>query len=208
MESDKEQPGKNKPESVSKDPAKFRRARWKRTSTGVVPPPDLLDKLTGLPNRRYLESTLHSNLEELRRYDRGFGVLLFDIDNFREVNDLLGRRIGDKVLRSVAKLLNKQTRPFDIVGRAGGEEFLATIAEVSEESLQVVAEKLRTAVEEMEILTASDSLRVTVSIGGTLASPEDSKKSLIKRAYKLMRQSKDSGRNCIKIECLEEKQNG
>jgi diguanylate cyclase (GGDEF)-like protein len=199
MDDENKPDGEESQEDETKDSITVKRAHWKCTSTGVVPPPALLDKLTGLPNRRYLESALHSNLEELRRYERGFGVLLFDIDNFREVNNLLGRQIGDKVLRSVGKLLNKRTRPFDIVGRAGGEEFLATIAEVSAEKLQTVAEKLRKSVEEMEILTTSDSLRVTVSVGGTLATPDDTKEVLIKRAYRLMRKSKNRGRNCVNV---------
>lgn len=182
------------------DSGRRRRAKWKRTSTGVVSPPALLDRLTGLPNRRCLEAALHSDLEELRRYDRRFGVLLVDIDNFREVNDVLGRKAGDKVLRSVGRVLNRSTRPFDTVGRAGGEEFLATIANVNADTLRTVAEKLRRAIEELDILTASDSLKVTVSIGGTLATAEDTKEVLIKRAYRCMRKGKDLGRNCVNIE--------
>jgi diguanylate cyclase (GGDEF)-like protein len=183
-------------------PGSGRRPRWRRTSTGVVSPPALLDDLTGLPNRRYLEGALHANLEELRRNDRGFGVLLIDIDNFREVNELLGRKYGDKVIRAVGNTLKQRTRPFDVVGRAGGEEFFATIANVSRESLEMVAEKLRKTVEEMEVHTASDTIRVTVSIGGTLAAAEDTKETLIKRAYKLMRKSKSDGKNCITVESL------
>ena len=170
-------------------PSRRRKALWRRTSTGVVAPPTLLDELTGLPNRRYLEASLHSNLEELRRYERPFGVLLFDIDNFKEVNELLGCSAGDKVLRKIGKLLNSRTRPFDVVGRAGGEAFLAMVANVDKDRLLTVAQKLCKAVEEMEIHTSSDALKVTVSVGGTLARPEDTREGLIKRVYRLMRKS-------------------
>ena len=176
-----------------------KRARWKRTTTGPVSPPALLDELTGLPNRRFLEGTLHANLEELRRYGRGFGLLFVDVDNMNDVNNLLGRRLGDKVLRSIATSLNKSTRPFDIVGRAGGEEFLAIIANVDQGTLKTVGDKLCKGVEELSITLPSDTISVTVSIGGVLAKPDDTKEALIKRAYKQMRQSKESGRNCVTI---------
>lgn len=177
-----------------------KRAKWKRTTTGPVPPPALLDELTGLPNRRYLEGTLHANLEELRRYGRGFGVLFVDVDNMNDVNNLIGRRLGDKVLRSIASSLNGSTRPFDVVGRAGGEEFLAIIANVDHGTLKTVGEKLCKGVEKLSITLPSDTVSVTVSIGGVLAKPDDTKEVLIKRAYKQMRASKESGRNCVTID--------
>jgi diguanylate cyclase (GGDEF)-like protein len=177
-----------------------KRARWKRTTTGPVPPPALLDELTGLPNRRYLEGTLHANLEELRRHGRDFGVLFVDVDNMNDVNNLIGRRLGDKVLRSIASSLNRSTRPFDIVGRAGGEEFLAIIVNVNQETLKTVGEKLCKGVRDLAITLPSDTVSVTVSIGGVLAKPDDTKEVLIKRAYKQMRASKESGRNCVTID--------
>jgi diguanylate cyclase (GGDEF)-like protein len=186
-------------ERADKDSDRKRRAKWKRTTTGPVAPPALLDKLTGLPNRRFLESTLHANLEELRRYGRGFGVLFVDVDKMNDVNNLLGRSLGDKVIRSIASSLNKSTRPFDIVGRAGGEEFLAIIVNVDQETLKTVGDKLCKGVEELSVTLPSDTVSVTVSIGGVLAKSDDTKEALIKRAYKQMRQSKESGRNCVTI---------
>jgi len=186
-------------EKADSESARKKRAKWKRTTTGPVAPPALLDELTGLPNRRFLEGTLHANLEELRRYGRGFGVLFVDVDNMNDVNNLLGRRLGDKVIRSIATSLNKSTRPFDIVGRAGGEEFLAIIANVDNETLKTVGDKLCKGVKDLSITLPSDTVSVTVSIGGVLAKPDDTKEGLIKRAYKQMRTSKESGRNCVTI---------
>lgn len=186
-------------DKTGKDSGRKKRARWKRTTTAPVAPPALLDELTGLPNRRFLESTLHANLEELRRYGRGFGVLFVDVDKMSDVNDLLGHRLGDKVIRSIASMLNESTRPFDIVGRAGGEEFLAVIANVDLDTLKTVGEKLCRGVEKMPIDLPSDTVSVTISVGGVLARPDDTKEALIKRAYKQMRKSKDSGRNCVTI---------
>ncbi|MDO8943671.1 MAG: diguanylate cyclase [Desulfobacterales bacterium] len=83
----------------------------------------LVDVLTGLPNRRHLETQWHSRLEELRRSGVGFGLLFTDIDRFKQFNDRYGHDIGDQVLTIVANALSLSVRPFDVMCRWGEEEF-------------------------------------------------------------------------------------
>ena len=111
----------------------------------------LIDPLTGLANRRYLEKVLESKTEEMKRYGLAFGLLFIDIDHFKEVNDQYGHDMGDKVLWAVARNMSTVVRSSDIVGRWGGEEFIGVILNVNSEQLQVVAEKIRSGIEETKV---------------------------------------------------------
>jgi diguanylate cyclase (GGDEF)-like protein/PAS domain S-box-containing protein len=158
-----------------------------------------VDTVTDVGNRRYTEINLEARFNEQRRYGWNFGVLFFDVDYFKNVNDRHGHDVGDAVLRMVARTLAKNLRSFDFMGRWGGEEFLGIIVNVGREQLQQVASNLRSLVES-SILTAGDQkVNVTVSIGATMAEPEDSLESLIRRADKLMYQSKSEGRNRVTL---------
>ncbi|RJQ46620.1 MAG: GGDEF domain-containing protein [Nitrospiraceae bacterium] len=160
----------------------------------------LVDPLTELGNRQYIEINLKGKLEELKRYDWSVGVLFIDIDNFKEINDNYGHNTGDQALKIVGRTMLNTLRTFDIIGRWGGEEFVAVIVNVDDEKLATVAERLRRLVERSGISRNSDRLGVTVSIGGTLARKDDTIDTVIKRADKLMYKSKASGRNCISID--------
>lgn len=199
-----DQQARTQSESSSTAPKKGRR-RSIRQIVDKLEKVILLDGLTELPNRRFIERDLRSRLEELKRYKREFGVLFIDVDGFKRINEALGRKAGNKALVMIAGALTKSTRPFDMVGRAGGEKFLATIVNVDEKSLHKVAEKLRKAVETLEISSSPETVRVSVSIGGTLAQPGDTKTSIITRAYRFMRESKLRGRNCVTVGAKPEK---
>ena len=82
------------------------------------------DALTGVPNRRYFELKVEQGLEEHRRFGRLYGLLLFDVDRIKQVNDSHGHDVGDAVLKTVARTLVEGLRTVDVVGRWGGEEFL------------------------------------------------------------------------------------
>lgn len=159
----------------------------------------LLDPVTELGNRRYLETRLAARIKELERYGWPFGVLFADIDRFKEINDLHGHDAGDRVLRIVGRTLLHSVRSFDIVGRWGGEEFLAILVNVSEDELLYIAEKLRSLVEKSGFSEGPDPLRVTISVGGTLAAEGDTVDTLVKRADGLMYRSKAAGRNRVSI---------
>jgi diguanylate cyclase (GGDEF)-like protein/PAS domain S-box-containing protein len=159
----------------------------------------LLDPLTHLPNRRYLEITLAARLREMQRYGWKIGVLFADLDEFKRVNDSYGHEIGDRTLRMVGETLERSVRSFDTVGRWGGEEFVAVLVKVDRQGLASIAERSRILVEESRLRLKPKPLGVTLSIGATLATAEDTPQSLVHRADKLMYRSKLQGRNGITI---------
>lgn len=159
----------------------------------------LSDPLTGVGNRRYVEMNVRAMLNEMVRYGWSFGVVFADIDHFKGVNDSYGHDLGDKVLKMVAETLANNVRPFDVVGRWGGEEFVAIIANVDEERLSAVAGKLRMLVEKSGVVVGGQIMGVTISIGATMSVPGDSPESVIKRADELLYESKARGRNRVTI---------
>jgi diguanylate cyclase (GGDEF)-like protein/PAS domain S-box-containing protein len=160
----------------------------------------LLDTLTGLPNRRHLEGYLQSRLEELRRSGVGFGLLFMDIDHFKQFNDQFGHDVGDQLLTVVANTLSFSIRRFDMVCRWGGEEFAGVFPHTDSDALRGLAERLRVLVAQSQAQTDIGMLSVTLSIGGSMATPEDSAASLLQRADRLMYASKINGRNRVTIE--------
>jgi diguanylate cyclase (GGDEF)-like protein len=160
----------------------------------------LLDPLTELPNRRCINLQLRSRIDELKRYEWPCGVLFIDIDNFKVVNDEYGHGIGDKVLKMVGRTLSSSLRSYDILGRYGGEEFFAIVANVDSAQLYSFADRLRLLVEQSSLTTGSDTVSVTISIGATLARSNDTLDTVIKRADRLMYHSKTAGRNRISTE--------
>ncbi len=159
----------------------------------------LLDPLTQLANRRYIEMNLHSRLEELRRYQWPFGILFLDIDHFKLINDTYGHAMGDEILRMVARTFTANMRTSDIVGRWGGEEFVAIVRNIDYQNLYNFAERLRILVAESHLIEESAVIQVTISVGGTLACADDTVESLLQRADQLMYQSKTAGRNRVTL---------
>jgi diguanylate cyclase (GGDEF)-like protein len=156
-----------------------------------------LDALTGLANRRYLEVTMLSRLNELQRHRRSFGVLFADVDSLKVVNDSFGHLEGDRVLRAVADTLAGNIRSSDLIGRWGGDEFLGVLGNVDEEQILQTAEKLGGLLACCRCLIAGQELRVSVSIGATVACPEDTLETLIARADRLMFQAKSHARSLV-----------
>jgi diguanylate cyclase (GGDEF)-like protein/PAS domain S-box-containing protein len=155
-----------------------------------------VDTLTSLANRRYTEIALASRFEEMQRYGWPYGVIFTDIDNFKHVNDRYGHDVGDEVLKMVAKTIVNSTRSFDVVGRWGGEEFLAIIANVSGEELIRTANRFRLLVEKSR-LPGEHSIHVTVSLGAAIARPGETTQELIKRVDEYMYRSKAEGKNRV-----------
>lgn len=159
----------------------------------------LLDSLTQLANRRYLESEIKSRLSESVRCGLRFGVLFFDIDHFKGFNDNFGHEAGDRVLTTLARTLAATSRSYDLYGRWGGEEFVGVIRNVDRQGLFAIGERCRKMIEHSEVDLEGGRQRVTVSIGASIAEPGDDIHSLIKRADQLMYQSKAAGRNRITV---------
>ena len=157
------------------------------------------DQLTGLPNRRYIDSFLASRYNEYKALGINFGILFIDIDNFKNFNDTYGHDIGDEVLKIVSKSFLATTRATDLVGRFGGEEFIAIFAGVDEAVLSEKAERFRMLIESTVLRTGDKELNVTISIGATLVKEEDTVETIIKRADVLLYKSKENGRNRVTV---------
>jgi diguanylate cyclase (GGDEF)-like protein/PAS domain S-box-containing protein len=159
-----------------------------------------IDPLTELANRRHTEISLRARIDELRRYGWPFGACMIDVDHLKQVNDQYGHDAGDLVLKMVAQKLTKGSRSSDILGRWGGEEFIAAVLNVNKEQLRVYAERIRHTVEQSSVSIGSAAVQTTVSVGATLALPDDTVEKLLKRADELMYRSKAGGRNRLSID--------
>ncbi|MGS2743511.1 sensor domain-containing diguanylate cyclase [Halomonas sp. LS-001] len=152
------------------------------------------DALTGLANRRRFDEKVLELFRTFRRTQRPFTLMILDIDHFKGVNDEHGHALGDQILRQLADLLCHQIRVTDFVARYGGEEFAVLLPDTSAEpDAESVAEKIREAVESIEF---SGGLSITISIGLSQVTPEDTEIStLFERADKALYRVKESGRN-------------
>ena len=158
-----------------------------------------VDVLTEVANRRYTEMALTSAVNESTRYGWTFGVVMLDVDHFKAVNDTLGHEAGDLVLKAVAKTLSGACRSFDLVGRWGGEEFLAVIKNVTGAQLGRAAEKFRSLVASSRLALPSGPVGVTLSGGAALWTEGDTPESLVAKADALLYASKNAGRNRISL---------
>jgi diguanylate cyclase (GGDEF)-like protein len=126
-------------------------------------------------------------------------LLFVDLDNFKKVNDAHGHDTGDRVLRMVAQTLGGNLRSVDAVGRWGGDEFIAVIANTTEDHLLLTAERSRKLVAVSVLDAGSSQVGVTVSIGATMAREDDTPQSLVKRADSLMYRAKAGGANRVEL---------
>ena len=159
----------------------------------------LLDNLTLLANRNFIEREIQSRLEEKKRFNVPFGILFIDIDRFKKFNDIYGHYFGDDVLKFVANTFVANARPFDLYGRWGGEEFIGIIRDINGQDLELLGNRLRLLIENSYIIHENEKLFVTISIGATLVNENDTIDSLIKRADTFLYKSKATGRNCLTI---------
>jgi diguanylate cyclase (GGDEF)-like protein/PAS domain S-box-containing protein len=155
----------------------------------------LLDNLTQLANRNYIERELQNRFDENRRFQMPFGILFIDIDHFKKFNDSYGHDVGDSVLKFVANTFVSNARSFDLYGRWGGEEFIGIVRNTTRDELESVGNRMRSLIEHSYLMHDNEKLHVTISIGATLITENDTIDSLIKRADTLLYQSKSSGRN-------------
>lgn len=155
------------------------------------------DMLTGLSNRRYFDAALKQYLQEFRKIDRPVGLLIVDIDHFKSVNDNHGHDIGDAVLRTVSQCLLDTTRGHDVVARMGGEEFAVVAPDTGGRDLEVLAERLRAAVERLVLHVGNVRLRITTSVGLATSRGEEAPAELYKRADVNLYRAKANGRNRI-----------
>ena len=174
----------------------LRSARQHRTLARRYEEMAKVDALTGLPNRLALEDLMRARLAESAQLGHGLGVMFVDVDNFKNVNDSLGHRAGDRVLRAVAQRMRSALRHADLIARYSGDEFVVLVGDARDERhLAVVAAKLTEAVAPVLSVNGND-IFVTLSIG-TAAFPADGADAptLLKHADAAMYRAKEKGRN-------------
>lgn len=158
-----------------------------------------LDSLSHLLNRRawYIQSFLRWN--ETKRHNQPLALIMIDIDHFKSVNDTWGHECGDLVIESVSAILLDETRDYDIVGRLGGEEFAILLPQTLHNEAMIIAERIRSAIENHEIeYYKCNKIKITISIGVVqIENHINSLDELIARADELLYEAKNSGRNRI-----------
>jgi diguanylate cyclase (GGDEF)-like protein len=155
----------------------------------------ITDELTGLRNRRYLMSRFDEEIQRSRRDGSLLGLLMMDLDHFKEVNDSCGHPFGDLVLTTVAKAISGMLREYDIAARYGGEEFTVVVSVNSKQELFALAERIRQSIEQLEIQDKNACTRVTTSIGVAALEESDTSETMLKRADNALYQAKKEGRN-------------
>jgi diguanylate cyclase (GGDEF)-like protein len=159
----------------------------------------ITDDLTGLFNRRYLVRALESEFIRAIRYKRNFSVLLFDIDDFKQVNDRYGHSCGDTVLIKLASLIRRCLRNSDMVARYGGDEIAILLPETEKSKATEVAEKVRGLIEETSFEWNSETFNITCSIG--IASAPDDRivdwNDLLDKADQALYRGKGTGKNIV-----------
>ena len=161
------------------------------------------DGLTGLNNRRYLDSHLPGMIDKARGRDKPLALIICDIDHFKNVNDSHGHDVGDEVIREFARRIKKNIRGIDLACRFGGEEFIVVMPDTDSALARVVAERIRTeiALHPFVVASGAKQLPITVSVGvATLEGEVDSAEKLIKRADVALYNAKRGGRNSVVVE--------
>lgn len=156
------------------------------------------DVLTGLANRRFFMDRLSSEFERVKRYESLYTILMIDLDLFKKINDTLGHKAGDIVLAKVSEILQSGLRCTDIIGRIGGEEFAAILPETEIQHGVQIAERLKNAVEDLQLEINGKKIKTTISLGASQSNPQDREMDdgLI-RADSALYEAKKSGRNRV-----------
>lgn len=158
------------------------------------------DQLTGLHNRRHLDTVMLEEWERGKRYQRPLAVILIDIDHFKSVNDTHGHPVGDDCLQEVAQRIRNGVRwPTDFAARYGGEEFCIVLPETEAEGAITVAERIRDLIQSNNIRTRNGPLPLTISAGVHSLIPNDEATlaSLLEQADSALYQAKQQGRNRV-----------
>lgn len=156
-----------------------------------------IDFLTGLVNRRSFERALNDLLKEVRDKDYTFSLIIFDIDDFKKVNDTYGHFVGDMVLKEVSTILRTFLRANTIIARIGGEEFGIILPNVEIENAIKVAQRIRNVIENREVKYNNHIIKFTASFGITQSKKDDEPVSIFDRADKALYKAKKEGKNLV-----------
>jgi len=169
--------------------------------TSVLARAAAADPLTALFNRRYLETRLEEEIQRARRYGLDLALLMIDADNFKVFNDLLGHPGGDRILRTMADVLRRSVRAFDVCARFGGEEFTILMPGSDAEAAIHTAERIRARIAEhrFDPTLLQAGLRPTISVGVAVLDGAGTAQDLIARADRALYAAKAAGKNCVRI---------
>jgi diguanylate cyclase (GGDEF)-like protein len=156
------------------------------------------DELTSLKNRRAFNNALEAEISKAARYDRPFSLLMMDSDDLKTVNDQFGHAIGDKLIITIAQVIQESLRKTDFLARFGGDEFVAILTETPGDSAGEVAERIRASVENTSFSAQGKRVASTLSIGiASFSRGADSPEALMAEADKKLYESKRKGKNTI-----------
>jgi diguanylate cyclase (GGDEF)-like protein len=156
------------------------------------------DPLTGLYNRRHLETIMNQEFEKAKQRTRPLPIALIDIDHFKTINDTCSHQVGDAVLIKVAEILNSGLRAFDLAARYGGEEFVIVLPRTTAVQAFTVCERLRSAIQDYDWTTIHPSLQVTISCGISSDVTVSNHERLLQLADDKLYEAKREGRNCVR----------
>jgi len=167
----------------------------------------LIDTLTGVNNRRFLEQRIGEEVDRSQRNDEPLSCLFLDIDHFKSVNDTYGHQAGDYVLAMVAGMIKKQLRSNDVLARYGGEEFVALLSNIPEVMAYDIAERIRKSIKDLIFNYNETNINVSISIGLSTYQPEKTQlktsaeisTQLIHSADSALYVAKENGRDRVEI---------
>jgi len=156
------------------------------------------DELTGLKNRRAFNSALEAEVKKATRYSRVFSVLMLDADDLKPVNDRFGHATGDRLIISIAQVVQESLRETDILARYGGDEFVVILTETAKDRAVEVAERIRASVENTSFSEAGERVSSTISVGISCFSDKSQDGlDIIADADKKLYESKRKGKNAV-----------
>ena len=154
------------------------------------------DRLTQAYNRTKFHEIIKGEIERVKRYGHPLSMILFDIDHFKKVNDNFGHSAGDYILKTLTSIVKENLREIDFLVRWGGEEFIVITPETDLEKAEILAERIRKAIEDY---TFEQAGKITISLGVTRFRRDENEDSFIKRADDTMYKAKEKGRNRVEV---------
>ena len=161
---------------------------------------NMIDALTGVNNRRSLETHLKEEVDRHKRYGHPLSLIMLDIDHFKQVNDTYGHQCGDHILQAIAGIIGSSIRSEDILARYGGEEFCCLLPETPLAAAEILAERFRKKVADFIFEFQAETIRVTISLGvSAVSSAVTTPELLLKNADDGLYRAKNTGRNRIEV---------
>lgn len=158
----------------------------------------IIDPLTGLYNRRYFTEVIDREFSRAKRYKSDLSIAMFDIDNFKKINDTYGHQLGDEVLRKTSEIIQKSLRNTDFAFRYGGEEILALLTNSSAEQAFIPIERIREKIENLEFNLNNETIKVTISAGiSSIDTDTATSEILTNQADNALYEAKNSGKNKV-----------